>query len=399
MNVINNETVRIRRYGSFIYFVLIIGLLWFALGMAMLPSSKIYKQVLILVVYLPCIYLIFKDFNLIKCFFDFHKFFSVLIIFLIFYIAFFSAFDQDWQSLRHVFIIMLFLSLGVFIPYIVNGKELIKIADVALISISVFSLYTMYVFFIVQGNPITARMWGLWNADHPILGSYYIYFFALASLFLVVEYKRYFHVVTFLCLALYIIFSQSRGAYLGFFVSILLYWLVFNFKSKRGFFCIVLFLICSVGFIMLFKDQIVSRGASYRFDVWLKGVSLAIESFWLGHGVGFEYILPGTPDGAVPYYDSSHNLLIHIWIKLGFIGFLIFSFLWICCLYLCYKFKETFLARFNFILISFSSIAFQFDASKFIEAPRLEWFIIWVPICLTIAVLTINMRQQRLSIS
>lgn len=380
----------------FLQILLVVAVLWFGLGMAIVPSSKIYKQVLVLVLYLPCLYLIFKNFNLIDKFFKSYNLFSSLIVFLFFYSLLFAVFSQDWQSARHVLYLVLFLTLGVFIPSIVDEKFLIKAANAALIVVSVFSLYTMYDFFIVKGEPITARMWGLWGAEHPILGSYYVAFFAFVSLFFIVEYKRYFHCITFFLFVLYIAFSQSRGAYLGFFVSFFIYWLVFNFKNKRAILLFLIFIFFATIFLIFFKEQVVSRGSSYRFDVWLKGISLAVEQFWFGHGVGFEYTLPGTFDNAVPYYANSHNLLIHIWIQLGMIGLSVFSFLWMMCLYLCYKFKELVLARFNFILIIFSSIAFQFDAARFIEAPRLEWFVVWVPICLTIAVLMVSMKKFKL---
>ena len=378
---------------SFLKWIFLCGVFWLALGVAYIPINKVYQQGIIVLFFLPV--LLFFLLNT-KIFYNFissnNIFFSILgVVFL--YAALHSTFLGNFKSAKHVIYVLLFVFSGlvfVFLDY--NEKVRSKFLFLILAVAMFIALASIYNFFYIEGHHFSERMWGVLGVNHPILGSYYIGVFLLACLFLIVDQRKLNSLPLLIVMSAYIVFAQSRGAYLAIFIAPILYGAIFLRHNK--YFKLFLFIIftCAALLVYFLFEQIMLRGSSNRFEIISLALEVGVEKLWFGYGIGYDFSPHAIHSTEVFYH--THNLLTHIFIELGVFGVLFFIALWLYCLYYCFRNTEIALARFNILLILFSSIAFQFDAASFIAQPRLEWFIVWVPITLTVAVMAIRFMEK-----
>lgn len=386
---------------KWIVYVLMVGIFWMLVGAAYTTSSKPYRTIIILLVYIPSIALCLKNYKYILSFFIKNKFLFLMLVLLFLYALMNAISSSSIKGIRHIIYVQLFLLTAVLLSSSNAKIRLVAFLwHCAYFMVLALTIYSMISFFIMDDNPITRRMWGGLGINHPILGSYYIAFFAIVSLFMVVEYKKYYYLLGLAIFMAFILFAQSRGAYLAYIVALGVYF-VFSFKNNKYavFILLVSILICMV-LAYLFIDQIESRGTSRRPDLWVAGIKLGLEKFWFGHGIQYSYgvFVENTPKYLVEGFEHSHNLLIHIFIQLGFLGVLLFGVLWGYCLYISFKNKNLFLAKFLFIYMVFCTVAFQFDAASFIDTPRLEWMVVWLPLWLLIYFLGVYSNKPNLDL-
>lgn len=371
--------------GVFLRWVIILGVFWFALGVAYIPVNKIYQQGVIALLFLPVVLMVVFNSRLFLYVLNENKVFCFLCGFLFLYVTASGVYFNELQSVKHVLYILVFLFLGVLIPFFkLSYKKIDMLSIVALIAVALICLYSFYDFFYLKGNGLFSRMWGVLGVHHPILASYYVGFFFILSFLFFVENKKLYMLPFIVVFSAFVFFSQSRGAYIAILTSLLFCFFLFSPRNKFSMWSIISFLGLSLIFGYFFSDQIVSRGMSYRPEIMMSSLTMGLEKLWFGYGLGYKYLIytSNYPAG----FDHTHNLPLHIFIRLGLVGFLAFSALWLYCFYYCYKNRELFLAKFNLLLIVFSSVAFQFDSASFIAQPRLEWFVVWVPICITFSV-------------
>lgn len=374
---------------KYLKLTIIVGVFWFVLGLAYIPVNKVYQQGVIVSLFLPLILMISFNFKLFSNFLIENKVFSFLCGFLFLYIAINGVFFNNLQDVKHILYIFVFLSLGFFIPFFeLNKKTLELLFFVILVAIAIICLYSFYDFFYSKNNNVFSRMYGALGVNHPILASYYIGFFFILSFAALAEERKMYMLPFVAVFTLFILFAQSRGAYIAVLITLFLYLILFSKKNKFIMWSIISFLCLSLILGYFFSDQVVSRGVSYRPEIMMSSLVMGVEKLWFGHGIGYKYLIytNNYPAG----FDHTHNLPLHIFIRLGLVGVALFSALWFYCFYYCYKNKEFFLAKFNIFMIVFSSIAFQFDSASLIAQPRLEWFVVWVPVCITVAVMTVR---------
>jgi len=383
---------------SFLRWVIVLGVFWFSLGVAYIPVNKIYQQGVIAFLFLPVILMLAFNIRLFSNFISENKIFSFLCGFLFSYIAANGVYFNDLQSVKHMLYILTFLFLGALMPFFeFSDKKTGVLSIIALMAVSIICLYSFYDFFYLKGNGFFSRMWGVLGMHHPILASYYVGFFFILSFLSFVENKKLYMLPFIIIFSAFILFSQSRGAYIAVIISLLLHFILFSPRNKFSMWSFISFLCLSLVFLYVFSDQIVSRGVSYRPEIMMSSLTMGLEKLWFGYGLGYEYLIytSNYPEG----FDHAHNLLLHIFIRLGLVGVVFFSFLWLYCFYYCYKNRSLFLARFNLLLIVFSSVAFQFDSASFIAQPRLEWFVVWVPVSITFSVMALVLLSRLKSIS
>lgn len=378
---------------GFLKWIFLCGVFWLALGVAYIPTNKIYQQGIITLFFLPVLFFFLLNAKIFYNFMSSNKIFFSILGVVFFYAALNSAFLGNLKSVKHVVYILLFVFSGlVFVLLDYSKKNRNNFLLLILAAVMLIALASIYNFFYIEGHSFSERMWGVVGVHHPILGSYYIGVFLLACLFLIVDQRKLNVLPLLLVMSAYIVFAQSRGAYLAIFVAPILYGAFFLRHSK--YFKLFLFLFFSSAALLVYFlfEQIMLRGSSNRFEIISLALEVGVEKLWFGYGIGYDFSPHAIHSTEVFYH--THNLLTHIFIELGALGVLFFIVLWIYCLYYCFRTTEVALARFNILLILFSSIAFQFDAASFIAQPRLEWFIVWVPISLTVAVMAIRFIEK-----
>lgn len=378
---------------NWVLYTLLVGVFWLLVGAAYIDSSKLYRTMIILLVYIPVGVFCIRNYKYILLFFIKNKPLFILLAALFLYAFINAIIHGDFKGIRHIVYVQLFLLSGILLSSITIQNRFAHFLWLcAYFMVLALVIYSIYSFFILSDNPITRRLWGELGIHHPIISSYYIAFFALLSLFLAVESKKNYYLIGFAICIAFILFAQSRGAYLAFIVALCTYFLFVIKKNKHAVFILLLSIFTCMVLAYLFMDQIEDRGTSHRPELWMAGIKMGAESFWFGHGVNYSYSVftDNTPRFFVDGFEHSHNLFIHILIQLGFIGLLLFGALWSYCLYVSFKYRKLFLPKFIFVYMVFCSVAYQFDAASFIDTPRLEWMVTWLPIWLVIYFLGAN---------
>lgn len=132
-----------------------------------------------------------------------------------------------------------------------------------------------------------------------------------------------------------LVFTWSRGAWIGFIVSMFVFFLVYS-KSTMIFYC---FGLIAIPFLpLLLPDSIINRfvsigdmrdsSTSYRVYIWEAAVKMIEDFFASGIGIGegaFSKVYPDYTLAGIEMAPHSHNLFLQILIELGVFGFLAFA--------------------------------------------------------------------------
>ncbi len=178
-----------------------------------------------------------------------------------------------------------------------------------------------------------------------VLGEYIIMVFPIILAMMISTKHRnerfaYFFAAVVNCACL--VFTWSRGAWLGFIVSLIVFFAV----SGKHFLTTAILSIplLGVGLYFAMDTVILNRftnisdsSASYRFNIW-RGVIRMLDEIGL-HGIGigegaFRMIYPGYSLSGIEAAPHSHNLFLQIVVETGIfslIAFLIFLFLYTQC--------------------------------------------------------------------
>lgn len=364
----------------------LIGLAWLALGVAYIPVNKIYQQGVAIFFYVPMVILLWRDRSFFIELLSKNKVFFALFFLILGYAEINSLFRNDLSTLKHPIYVALFVLSG---GWIAAANKLAAIREKVLyfilFGIALICTVSIVLFFLHSENIVTSRLAGVLKINHVILGSYYVAFYLFCCVVLAADRKEYRWLPVIVVIAAFILFAQSRGAYLSLVIALASYFLFFVKKTKSRL-LIAGLICCGMVFLAItYKHGIMRSGLSYRPEIFQASIELALQNFWFGQGIDVSYRV--YTDNYAEGFLHSHNLLTHIFIELGIIGAVLFLLLWCYAFYFCYKNKHLFIARFACVWFVYSFVAFQTDVASFIAQPRLEWIVCWVPLCLVVAVM------------
>ncbi len=178
-----------------------------------------------------------------------------------------------------------------------------------------------------------------------VLGEYIILIFPLILAMMITD-KRKNAKFTYLVAAglncACLVFTWSRGAWLGFLLSLIVFFAV----SGKGFLTAAILSVPVLNIIVYFAmdtaiferfTNLSDSSSSYRFNIW-RGVLNMLEHVGL-HGIGigegaFQTVYPGYALAGIEAAPHSHNLFLQIVVETGIfslIAFFIFLFLYAQC--------------------------------------------------------------------
>jgi O-antigen ligase len=355
-----------------------IGLLWFLLAIAIAPSNKVYQQGLVVLLWLPAIIFSWATRSRLKVMLYEQRWIYLpmlgLVIWALISLSWTNAPDIGRETKRLLYILVFLL----FIPVFANGRpeRVIRVMQWGGIGLALTALVAITKFYAVDGNALIARAEGLGELAHPILGGYVI---GLAAVWMILWAPRtgWMQVVCAIALAflgVFVLLSQSRGAGLAMFITILA--MPIWCRDRRSRIVAAAALIVAMLAFWFFEALVVARGVSYRPQILMASLQMIAEHPWRGLGLGADYKV--FTEGQ--YFDHAHNLFTHVTIVLGLPGLLLWCALWFAVLREAWKVRETLYGRGMIGIWLFSTLAMQFDAASLTGTPRAEWFISWLPV-------------------
>ena len=169
--------------------------------------------------------------------------------------------------------------------------------------------------------------------------------------------------------------NQTRGVWVALAATLIA--MILAMPTRKGFvviFLVALFVACVA---LINPEILLQRGLSYRPTLWSGGVQLMLDN-WLW-GVGFnQYGIPVPALGMS--FQHPHNFFLDTGVRLGIPGLLLFCLLWGATALRGWQNRKHSLGRALLALWVFSSVSLLTDGIGLWLKPNADWLITWLPV-------------------
>ena len=286
---------------------------------------------------------------------------------------------------------MLFGGCGLLLHY---RNELFKpIFFSAAVIALVVSLCNLVAF--VKGFEPGMRMIGGRGAlDNPLLSSHLFGFFCVYWLYVCMTTQRL-NVLWFSAPALAVMLAAvlatgSRTPLVALTLTIL--WMTFVSRNRRSALLIAGLILGGVGLLLLYPEQITTRGSSFRFELWGMSLQRIAEHPWIGHSYDSELYLTLADGNEL---REPHSFALGVLYYVGIIGFIPWIFMLGWGLYKGLKERAQPLFILASSLLAYGIGAGLTEGGGILSRPKEHWFLLWIPL----AIITgLSMAQRRRSL-
>jgi len=297
--------------------------------------------------------------------------------------------DSD-RSLIHYFkreLYILALITGFSIVYYFSPKRFHIVLGVAITVASAFAGYFLFTEpSLLSGS--SRRIFGGGALYNPLLSAHVFGFFWALCVAAILEMKRDWKrllsaIIVCIPLTVFILMTQSRTPIMAMTLMLLTYIAIHrNYKALS----IIALISISLAIIFyIYPEILTNRGLSYRPYIWQYTLNLISQAPFLGIGIDNTFSIP-QPNNTTHHWADPHNIHLAVLLYTGIIGLL----LWVSIYWQILKFslfqENTILSRSLFLTVIFGASAALTEGEAFFSRPKEQWFIIWIPIALLIAV-------------
>ncbi|WP_256679217.1 O-antigen ligase family protein [Pseudomonas sp. AOB-7] len=183
------------------------------------------------------------------------------------------------------------------------------------------------------------------------------------------------------CYGLFLYFNQSRWVWL----CLAMAFVGASVLSRnRTVYAMALVSIVLLAVVLWLKPTfLLSRGLSYRPELWWEGFNLLLSNW--EHGLGFkEYWVKA----ATLKFSSRHphNMFLDVGIRFGLLGLLLWAGLWLWAGWRAFRARQTALGSALVTLWLYSGLVVLTDGTAPWVKPAPIWFVTWLPIALALAI-------------
>ncbi|VVN10865.1 hypothetical protein PS662_03837 [Pseudomonas fluorescens] len=230
--------------------------------------------------------------------------------------------------------------------------------------------------------------------DNPLLSSHLFGFFCAYWLSVSMTCKRpqilWLSIPALVIMFTAVIATGSRTPLVALTLAAL--WLGFMCWNRRSVVLLAVMLVGGASVTVLLSEMILSRGASYRFEIWQMVLQKIAERPWIGHGYNASMdVDPGLGYTLAEPHSFALGVLFYVGI-LGFIPWLFFQ-AWALLSSWRHRLNPLFIIASTWLVFGIG--AGLTEGGGIISRPKEHWFLLWIPLAL-IAALSINQRAGRL---
>lgn len=354
------------------------GFFWFVLAISFAPSNKVYQQGLVALLWLPTLLMAWPMRRSLLALWNEQRLLCLSLLawagWAVLSLVWTSAQEPLREAKRVLYISLFMLFFPIWLSRV--GEQGIYWMRWAGVGMAAAAFISIAMFYGPEGHPWIDRLDGLGELSHPILGAYAVG----AALILMLHWPpqgaagKGIWALALLGLLAFVALGQSRGALLATLFTLLAMPLWRAGRTARWL-SLAALVLGLLGFFLA-QQLMLSRGVSYRPEIFQVALGMIEQRPWGGLGLGGFYQVPAA--GLV--FDHSHNLLTHIAIELGLPGLALWLLVWLCTARAAWRHRETLFGQAVLGIWLFSTVAMQFDAASISGTPRAEWFITWLPV-------------------
>jgi O-antigen ligase len=363
----------------------VLGFMVFLMAPWVLPTNKLYHQLIILLFWLPALFSLFRQkLRPSWC----HPECWLYLLFCVWTLV--VIFAQG--TLDHLTKAKLPLYVGLsFVGVWLAGRNDRWSIEQLLFFAALFgglgAAYSWLDFYWLQGNGFGSRLraHGLWNT--PIPAAHAVGALAIFGALLLPDLRQSRHYLLLYALVgvaalgfmLFLISSQTRGVWVAL-LAALVFICAIDFDRRR---IVLLLLVFGILFavFLINAEFLLQRGASYRPQLWQAGIDLIRQNPFMG--LGFEAYSIKLPELAHSF-KHPHNLFLDIGVRLGLVGLALFMLLWSCAAWRGWQHRHTPLGRALLALLVFSSVSLLTDGIGLWLKPNADWFVTWLPLTISL---------------
>ena len=352
------------------------GVMWFLVAIAFAPTNKLYQQGLVLFIWVPMLIVVWSARPILSQLWVAQRGLCLGLLGL----AAWAVLSLTWSGkplseAKELAYITLFV---LAFPILANGRPeyVVRLMLLGGLGLALSALAGIVRFYFIYHQGWAGRLHGVGELSHPILGAYAIGIAAIWMLHWAPK-ARGMQVLWLLALGLlgvFVVMTKSRGAGLALLLTILAMPI---WRRDRLTVSIAVTALVGAGVVFwLMMPLLLSRGSSYRPEIFMSSLQMIAQHPWAGLGLGTKYGV--TAVGIT--FDHSHNLFTSVAISLGLPGLFFWCLAWFSVLVYGWRARATLLGQGVLGMWVFSTLAMQFDAASLLGTPRAEWFITWLPI-------------------
>lgn len=366
---------------------LTLGLFWFLLGISWISTTKLYQQGLIVLLWLPAVWLSWSQRKFLLEVWRVEKPLVAALFALLIWAAIsviWTAADEPAREAKRLLYVALFLLGLVFVAD--APARMSAVLQWAGFGLALAALAALIYHYGIAGMPWAWRVVGLGLLDHPIIGGYVVGMALVWWLCLPPRRAalRLVWAAGLLTLSIFTVMTQSRGVWIALLTSVLL---MPTWRAGRaGLIMALLLVVAAIVGYWLFGDYVVARGTSYRPEIFAASVGMILDKPWLGLGLGSEYQVKALGH----MFDHTHNLFTHVALELGLPGLVLWLAIWGRSLAIAVRERNTTLGSMLIGLWVFCTMALLFDGANLWDSPRPEWFLTWLPVGLALGLMSVR---------
>lgn len=254
--------------------------------------------------------------------------------------------------------------------------------------------FTCFYFYFIQGQPFYFRLvsFGVWRVVIPAAQACGA--LAILTAMLGLEARRNVWVISAVLLALlgygaFLYFNQSRWIWVCLMLSLVGVGMLSRSKAVYVMAAVSVALVVAVA--ILNPELMLSRGFSYRPELWMGGLSLLLDNW--AHGLGFrEYWIEIAALNTSARHP--HNMFLDIGIRFGLLGLLLWVGVWCWAGWAAIKHRKAALGGAAVALWLYSGLVVLTEGTVPWVKPLPIWFVTWLPVALALVTDTFA-RQTR----
>ena len=357
----------------------VIGVFVLLCGAWVLPSNKLYPQLIIAFLWLPALLALF-----------YRRFRALLVQPEMFLFGVFSVWTllvlwlqggSDPMSQGKLPIYVALSLFGIVLAASGARFRFEKQLRIAVLIGGGFVIISLVDWFLIGGRP-SGRLIGIGLWDKAIMAAHAVGALAVVGVFIFGPSR---HKPRFLALLAVIAFgyasflglNQTRGVWVALVATLVV--MVAALPTRKGFLAILLMVLFVAGVALVDAEILLQRGLSYRPALWGGGLRLMLDNWLWGFGFNqYEILVQATGLS----YKHPHNFFLDTGVRLGVPGLLLFCLLWTATAVRGWQNRNEPLGRALLALWIFSSVSLMTDGIGLWLKPNADWLITWLPISL-----------------